>query len=93
MKFVCLCLQVVESCKVGYRKPHPKIYEIVLKELGVPGERCVFLDDIGANLKAAQKFGIKTIKVAWHSRVEPVILKLIQFAVKSLIIFECLTFT
>ncbi|XP_052237570.1 acyl-CoA dehydrogenase family member 10-like isoform X2 [Dreissena polymorpha] len=54
---------VVESCKVGYRKPHPKIYEAVLKELGLPGQQCVFLDDIGENLKAASQFGINTIKV------------------------------
>ncbi|XP_060605115.1 acyl-CoA dehydrogenase family member 10-like isoform X1 [Ruditapes philippinarum] len=54
---------VVESCKVGYRKPNPKIYEIVLKELDLPGEQCVFLDDMGGNLKAAKEFGIKTIKV------------------------------
>jgi len=53
----------VESCKIGYRKPHPKIYELVLQRLDVPGDRCIFLDDIGENLKAAQKFGIKTIKV------------------------------
>ncbi|XP_053385750.1 acyl-CoA dehydrogenase family member 10-like [Mercenaria mercenaria] len=54
---------VVESCKVGYRKPNPKIYEICLRELGVPGEQCVFLDDMGGNLKGAQQFGIRTIKV------------------------------
>ncbi|XP_052813055.1 acyl-CoA dehydrogenase family member 10-like [Mya arenaria] len=54
---------VVESCKVGYRKPHPKIYEIVLDKLGVAPERCIFLDDMGGNLKAAAQFGIRTIKV------------------------------
>jgi hypothetical protein len=34
-----------------------------LKELDLPGEQCVFLDDMGGNLKAAKEFGIKTIKV------------------------------
>ena len=53
----------MESCKVGYRKPHPKIYEICLKELGVPPEEIVFLDDMGGNLKSAKNIGIRTIKV------------------------------
>lgn len=58
-----LLYKVVESCKVGYRKPHPRIYEIVLEKLGVPAEQCVFLDDMGGNLKTAASFGIRTIKV------------------------------
>ena len=32
-------------------------------ELNLSGEETVFLDDIGANLKAANKLGIQTIKV------------------------------
>ena len=55
--------QVVESCKAGFRKPDPRIYELCLKELGVPAPETVFLDDLGMNLKAAKKFGIRTIKV------------------------------
>ena len=54
---------IVESAKFGERKPELPIYEEVLKKLGLPGEETVFLDDIGANLKAANKLGIKTIKV------------------------------
>ena len=55
--------QVVESCKAGFRKPDPRIYELCLKELGIPAPETVFLDDLGMNLKAAKKFGIRTIKV------------------------------
>ena len=54
---------VVESAKFGERKPQLPIYEEVLKKLGLPGEETVFLDDIGSNLKAANKLGIQTIKV------------------------------
>ena len=35
----------------------------MLKQLNLKGEETVFLDDIGSNLKAANKHGIKTIKV------------------------------
>lgn len=54
---------VVQSCKVGIRKPEPAIYRIALDQLQVPAEAAVFLDDIGGNLKAAKALGIRTIKV------------------------------
>ena len=53
----------VESCKVGLRKPDPRIYELVLDELGVPAPDSIFLDDLGANLKPARAMGMATIKV------------------------------
>jgi epoxide hydrolase-like predicted phosphatase len=54
----------VESCKVGIRKPDPRIYAIACAELGVPASAAVFLDDIGGNLKAAKALGMGTIKVS-----------------------------
>jgi putative hydrolase of the HAD superfamily len=53
----------VESAIVGLRKPDPRIYTHACRELGVTPERAVFLDDIGANLKAARALGMHTIKV------------------------------
>jgi putative hydrolase of the HAD superfamily len=53
----------VESAVAGLRKPDPRIYELVCRELGVPPPRAVFLDDIGANLKPARALGMATIKV------------------------------
>lgn len=53
----------MESAKSKVRKPEPGIYEKVLTELQVSGSEAIFLDDIGENLKAAAKFGIKTVKV------------------------------
>lgn len=54
---------VVESSKVGVRKPETRFYEIACDLLGVvPGE-CVFLDDLGINLKPAAAMGMRTIKV------------------------------
>ena len=54
---------VVESSIVGYRKPQRQIYELVLAELELTAADAVFLDDIGANLKAARALGFATIKV------------------------------
>ena len=54
---------VVESSKVGVRKPEPRFYEIACELLGVVPEECVFLDDLGINLKPAAAMGMTTIKV------------------------------
>ena len=55
--------QVVESSKVGVRKPEPRFYEIACELLVVEPGECVFLDDLGINLKPASAMGMRTIKV------------------------------
>jgi putative hydrolase of the HAD superfamily len=54
---------VVESSKVGVRKPEPRFYEIACELLEVQPGECVFLDDLGINLKPAAAMGMTTIKV------------------------------
>ncbi|KAA1064958.1 hypothetical protein PGT21_020206 [Puccinia graminis f. sp. tritici] len=56
--------EFIESSQVGLRKPDPKFFEYASKLLNVRGPKeVVFFDDIGINLKAAEKLGINTIKV------------------------------
>jgi putative hydrolase of the HAD superfamily len=54
---------IIESSRVGLRKPDPAIYELVCSELGVDLTEAAFLDDLGVNLKPARALGITTIKV------------------------------
>jgi putative hydrolase of the HAD superfamily len=54
---------VVESSKVGIRKPEPRFYELACELLEVEPDECVFLDDLGVNLKPARAMGMATIKV------------------------------
>jgi putative hydrolase of the HAD superfamily len=54
---------LIESSKVGVRKPEPRFYEIACATLAVEPIECVFLDDLGINLKPAAAMGMKTIKV------------------------------
>lgn len=54
---------VVESSAVGVRKPEPAFYEIACRLLEVEPAECVFLDDLGVNLKPARAMGMTTIKV------------------------------
>lgn len=52
---------VVISGVVGIRKPAPEIYAMGAEAIGLPPERCVFVDDLGFNLKPAQELGMATI--------------------------------
>ncbi len=54
---------VVESSKLGWRKPDPRIYRHACDLLGVAPEHCIYLDDLGINLKPARAMGMRTIKV------------------------------
>ena len=54
---------VVESSKVGHRKPERAFYELALATVGASPEEAVFLDDLGVNLKTARAMGMTTIKV------------------------------
>ena len=54
---------VVESSKEGIRKPNPEIYKRTCEKLAVSPTKCVFLDDLGINLKPAKALGMQTIKV------------------------------
>lgn len=55
---------VIESAKIGLRKPDPRIYEMMVETLKVDPSDCVYLDDLGVNLKPAREMGMTTIKVA-----------------------------
>ncbi|MBL0923236.1 MAG: HAD-IA family hydrolase [Sphingomonadaceae bacterium] len=54
---------VVESSKVGIRKPDPRIYTMMCDALGVVPTDCVYLDDLGINCKPAATLGMAAIKV------------------------------
>lgn len=54
---------VVESSKLGWRKPDPRIYRHACELIGVAPENCIYLDDLGVNLKPARAMGMRTIKV------------------------------
>jgi putative hydrolase of the HAD superfamily len=54
---------VIESAKIGLRKPDPRIYLMMTEALRVDPKHCVYLDDLGVNLKPARDMGMTTIKV------------------------------
>ena len=48
---------VVISGEVGMRKPEPRIFLHAAQLLGLAPEECVFIDDIQANISAAEQLG------------------------------------
>jgi putative hydrolase of the HAD superfamily len=54
---------VIESAKAGIRKPDPRIYLMMTDALKLDPKACIYLDDLGINLKPARDLGMRTIKV------------------------------
>lgn len=54
---------VIESAKIGLRKPDPRIYQMMIEAIGIDPAKAVYLDDLGVNLKPARELGMTTIKV------------------------------
>jgi len=54
---------VIESSKIGMRKPDPRIYQLACETLDVDPNKSIYLDDLGINLKPAKALGMTTIKV------------------------------
>lgn len=54
---------VIESSKLGIRKPDPRIYALMCEAIDVDPRTCIYLDDLGINLKPARAMGMSTIKV------------------------------
>ena len=49
---------VVISCEVGMRKPEPGIFRHAAELIGLPPAACVFVDDVEANIAAAEACGM-----------------------------------
>lgn len=60
---------VIESSKTGVRKPDPRIYAMMCEALQVDPQTCVYLDDLGINLKPAREMGMATIKVTSEAQL------------------------
>jgi putative hydrolase of the HAD superfamily len=59
---------VVESSKIGIRKPDPRVYALACEALDVSPDQCVYLDDLGINCKPAAALGMRAIKVTGEAQ-------------------------
>ena len=65
--------EVVDSGFVGHRKPEPRIYEITVERIGVPFERCLFVDDLEPNITAAEGLGMRAVHFQDNEQAIPAI--------------------
>jgi putative hydrolase of the HAD superfamily len=66
---------VVISAEVGMRKPEERIYRHAAELIGLPPAECVFIDDLEANVRAAEAIGMCGIL---HNRPEATIARLAE---------------
>jgi HAD superfamily hydrolase (TIGR01662 family) len=53
---------VAVSCDVGYMKPHPRLFQYALEQMGVAAEDCVMVgDSLRADVEGAKTLGMITI--------------------------------
>src|SRR5204862_6781661 len=82
---------VVFSSDVGVRKPRREIFERALDELGVPGERSLFVGDrLQADVAGAREVGMRTVQAMWFraeedSDIEPDFRAFTQFDVLNVV--------
>ena len=58
------------SYELGVEKPDPKIYEVLLKELQLPPQSIVFIDDLPENVASAKTLGIDALQFTSQSQLE-----------------------
>jgi putative hydrolase of the HAD superfamily len=56
--------EVVISAEVGMRKPEEQIFQLATRRLELAPAECVFIDDIEANVQAAEAVGLIGL---WHT--------------------------
>ncbi|MEL7480513.1 MAG: HAD-IA family hydrolase [Pseudomonadota bacterium] len=66
---IALFDHVLESSKIGLRKPDPRIYALMCEGLDVDPKACIYIDDLGINLKPARQMGMTTIKAVSEAQI------------------------
>ena len=62
----------VSSCELGYRKPHPRIYQAALRGMGVaPGETVFVGDRLDADVEGPAALGMRTVLSHQYRQEEP----------------------
>jgi putative hydrolase of the HAD superfamily len=52
---------LVISGEVGMRKPAPAMYQLGAERIGIPADRCVYVDDLAFNLDPARELGMTPV--------------------------------
>ena len=67
---------MVISGAVGFVKPEPEIYQILLDKIGRPAHECLFIDDSLPNIQQANKIRFQTIHFQSPAQLEKELIQL-----------------
>lgn len=68
--------KIFTSYELKLVKPDPEIYKIVIRDLNVRPEECLFIDDLARNTRPAAELGIYTIVFHSYSQLKKELVKL-----------------
>jgi epoxide hydrolase-like predicted phosphatase len=74
---------VVISAEEGLRKPDPAIYALGAQRIGLEPGACVFVDDLGGNLKPARAMGMATVRHVSADATVPELERLLGVALRA----------
>ncbi len=60
-RFFDLFNEIIVSGEIRIAKPDPRIFDVLLAQVGIPASDCIFIDDALANITAAKSLGFQTI--------------------------------
>tara|TARA_Y100001970_G_scaffold204833_1_gene249403 strand:- start:8498 stop:9136 length:639 start_codon:yes stop_codon:yes gene_type:complete len=66
---------IVDSSRIGIRKPDERIYELTARKLGMLTNSCVMIDDLHHNIKGAEQAGMVGILFTSSEETEDIIKK------------------
>jgi putative hydrolase of the HAD superfamily len=52
---------LVNTSRIGFMKPDPRVYLLAAEQVGVPVHRCLFIDDTAVNVVAAREVGMTAL--------------------------------
>ena len=53
--------KVIKGNDITHGKPHPEIYQLAVRELGLPPERCIAFEDATVGIRSAKGSGMKVV--------------------------------
>jgi len=74
--FFDLLDDMIISGAVGFAKPEPEIYRLLLDKIGRPAQECLFIDDSLPNINQANTMGFKTIHFTSPEQLKQELIKL-----------------
>lgn len=61
---------IINSTHISHGKPHPEIYQVAAKELGLAPGKCIAFEDAVAGVQSAKSAGLKTIALTTTHQIE-----------------------